>query len=301
MYGRRQQQYGGGGYGSPRGRRGGSRIGIMLLIGLAYAGYALFNYYSNSQENPITGEIQRVSVSPEQEVAIGLQSAPHMVQQHGGLHPDQRAQGLVKQIGERLINTPTGRLSEYLYDFHLLADPQVVNAFALPGGQVFITQALFSQLKTEDQLAGVLGHEVGHVIHRHGAERMAKMELTKGLTGAAVMASGDYSTAQAAQMIGDLVNMKYGRDQELESIEYELYQIHLQSFATHYIAVVISGNFDLNAKNKVQDIIFDFYHSFMAMNLDLVFKTSSTEKSIIPVSKSHVEKELKKYFGNAKI
>jgi len=91
------------------------------------------------------------------------------------------------------------------------------------------------------------------------------------------------------------------RDQELESIEYELYQIHLQSFATHYIAVVISGNFDLNAKNKLQDIIFDFYHSFMAMNLDLVFKTSSTEKSIIPVSKSHVEKELKKYFGNAKI
>jgi len=220
MYGRRQQQYGGGGYGSPRGRRGGSRIGIMLLIGLAYAGYALFNYYSNSQENPITGEIQRVSVSPEQEVAIGLQSAPHMVQQHGGLHPDQRAQGLVKQIGERLINTPTGRLSEYLYDFHLLADPQVVNAFALPGGQVFITQALFSQLKTEDQLAGVLGHEVGHVIHRHGAERMAKMELTKGLTGAAVMASGDYSTAQAAQMIGDLVNMKYGRDQELESDDF---------------------------------------------------------------------------------
>ena len=220
MYGRRQQQYGGGGYGSPRGGRGGGRIGIMLLIGLAYAGYALFNYYSNSQENPITGEIQRVSVSPEQEIAIGLQSAPQMVQQHGGLHPDQRAQGFVKDVGTRLINTPTGRRSEYNYDFHLLADPRVVNAFALPGGQVFITEALFSQLDSEDQLAGVLGHEVGHVIHRHGAERIAKMELTKGLTGAAVMASGDYSTAQAAQMIGDLVNMKYGRDQELESDDF---------------------------------------------------------------------------------
>jgi hypothetical protein len=91
------------------------------------------------------------------------------------------------------------------------------------------------------------------------------------------------------------------KDQSLELIEYELYQIHLQSFATHYIAVVISGNFDLNAKNKLQDIIFDFYHSFMAMNLDLVFNTSNSNQSIIPVSKSRIEKELRKYFGHAKI
>ncbi len=91
------------------------------------------------------------------------------------------------------------------------------------------------------------------------------------------------------------------KDQNLELIEYELYQIHLQSFATHYIAVVISGNFNINAKNKLQDIIFDFYHSFMAMNLDLVFNTSNSKKSIIPVSKSRIEKELRKYFGHARI
>lgn len=225
MYGRRGNQYGGnqyGGdpYGQPQRRRGGSRIGIMLIIGLLYAGYALFNYFSNSQENPITGEVQRVSVTPSQEIAIGLQSAPSMVQQHGGLHPDQRAQAFVKEVGNRLVNSTVAAQSEYQYDFHLLADPNVVNAFALPGGQVFITEALFRRLESEDQLAGVLGHEVGHVIHRHGAERMAKMELTQGLTGAAVMASGDYSTAQAAQMIGNLVNMKYGRDQELESDDF---------------------------------------------------------------------------------
>jgi len=91
------------------------------------------------------------------------------------------------------------------------------------------------------------------------------------------------------------------RNQELESIEYELYEIHLQSFATHYIAVVISGNYMLSAKNKLQDIIFDFYHSFMAMNLDLVFETKNTEKSIVPVPKSRIERELAKYFGNAQL
>lgn len=91
------------------------------------------------------------------------------------------------------------------------------------------------------------------------------------------------------------------RNQELESIEYELYEIHLQSFATHYMAVVISGDFGLTAKNKLQDIIFDFYNSFMAMNVDLVFDTRNAEKSIIPVAKSRIERELSNYFSNVKI
>jgi predicted Zn-dependent protease len=192
----------------------------MLIVGLIIAGFTLMKYCSQTQENPITGEVQHVSISPEQEVALGLQSAPAMIQQHGGLHPDQRAQEIVKTIGERLVRNTIARRSNYEYDFHLLADPNVVNAFALPGGQVFMTEALFTRLENEDQLAGVLGHEVGHVIHRHGAERIAKMELTQGLTGAAVIASGDYSTAQAAQMIGSMVNMKYGREQELESDDF---------------------------------------------------------------------------------
>jgi len=62
-----------------------------------------------------------------------------------------------------------------------------------------------------------LGHEMGHVVARHGAQRIAKAELTEGLTGAVVVASGDARSAQVAQMVGQLVNMKYGRDDELES------------------------------------------------------------------------------------
>ena len=70
---------------------------------------------------------------------------------------------------------------------------------------------------TEGQLAGILGHEIGHVIARHGAQRIAKPELTEGLTGAVVVASGDARAAQAAAVIGQLVNMRYGREDELES------------------------------------------------------------------------------------
>ncbi len=227
MYGRRPQQqpYGRGGYGNNRGGRSGGgglisgRFKIMLIIALLYGGYAVIKYYSNTQVNPITGEKQRVSLTTEEEIAIGLQATPQMVKQHGGLHPDPQLQKYVKTIGQKLLRTNLAVESDYQYDFHLLYDPQVINAFALPGGQVFITEALFSKLENEDQLAGIIGHEIGHVIHRHGAERMAKMELTQGLTMAAVIGAGDASMAQMAQYVGNLVNMKYGRDQELESDE----------------------------------------------------------------------------------
>src|SRR5690606_26163857 len=97
------------------------------------------------------------------------------------------------------------------------------NAFALPGGQVFITAALLSRLRSEGQVAGVLGHEIGHVVARHGAEHMAKARLTQGLTGAAVLATYDPSdpssrgSAAVAALIGQMVNMRFGREDELES------------------------------------------------------------------------------------
>ena len=205
--------------GSPYGGSGPRRrnIGGGLIIAVLFAGFALCKYYSNSQFNEITGETQHVSITPEQEIALGVNSLPAMIEQYGGLHPDAEAQKFVKMVGQRIVAQSDAKQTPYQYDFHLLYDPKVINAFALPGGQVFITQALFNELESEDQLAGIFGHEIGHVVARHGAERIAKQELTQGLTGAAVIASGDYQTAQAAQMIASLVNMSYGRDQELES------------------------------------------------------------------------------------
>ncbi|MCL4145587.1 UNVERIFIED_CONTAM: hypothetical protein GTU68_052552 [Idotea baltica] len=141
--------------------------------------------------------------------------------QHGGLFNNQEAQDLVDSIGEELLLASNIDESPYRFEFHLLADPDTVNAFALPGGQVFITLALFKELETHGQLAGVLGHEIGHVLERHSAQRIAKQKLTQGITGAAVLATYDPSSgtsnAQIAQMIGGLVNMKYGREDELES------------------------------------------------------------------------------------
>lgn len=197
-------------------RRGGMTKG-RLLIALVIAAFALGSYFMSGEENPITGEMQYVSLSPQQEIAMGLQAVPEMAAQHGGMANDPHKQAVMDQVGQRLVQNSVARDTDWQYEFHVLADKDVINAFALPGGQVFITQGLYDKFTSEDQLAGVVAHEISHVIARHGAQRMAKMQLTQGLTGAAVVATGDQGAGQMAAMVGQMVNMKYGREDEIES------------------------------------------------------------------------------------
>lgn len=203
-------------------RRSGSGWGRLIMAGVI-ALVSLISYFGSRQDNPVTGETQYIGITVEQEIALGLQAAPQMAEEFGGLDPDQQAQAIVDQLGNSIVqNSPAGR-TPYEYEFHLLEDDQTINAFALPGGQIFITRALFDQLGTEGELAGVLGHEIGHVVARHSAEHIAKAELTQGLTGAAVIATYDpdnpasANSAQVAALIGQLINLKFGRDDELES------------------------------------------------------------------------------------
>ncbi len=196
----------------------GGRIPIKLILGAGIILFALLRYWGNTEKNPWTGRSQHITIEPAQEIALGLQSAPQMAEQFGGLYPDQQLQKKIDEIGHRLVNSSIASQTPYTYDFHLLRDPQTVNAFALPGGQVFITYGLLSRLKNEDQLAGVLGHEIGHVIGRHSAERMAKQNLTKGVVnGVLVGSDGGYGAAQTTAMIANMINMSYGREDELES------------------------------------------------------------------------------------
>jgi predicted Zn-dependent protease len=194
-----------------------------ILIALVIAAFSLLSYCGSKAYNPFTGEEQYVAISKEQEIALGLQAAPEMAQQYGGADPDSQAQALVDEVGQRIVVANDLGETGYPFEFTLLDDEQTVNAFALPGGQLFITAALFDQLQTEGQLAGVLAHEIVHAVARHSAQQMAKAELTQGLTGAAVIAAYDpddpssQRTAQVAALIGQVINMRFGREDELES------------------------------------------------------------------------------------
>ena len=189
---------------------------IRIFIGLAIVAFAFFKKCANTQENPYTGKEQTISMSTEKEIAIGLQSAPQMINQYGGMHPDQNQQRYIDAIGAKLVTNSLAKDTPYQYEFHLLADNETINAFALPGGQIFITQALFSKLTSEDQLAGILGHEIGHVLGRHSAERIAETEFWQTISqGASVGADA----GEVVAGIGQNVLLGNGRDDELESDE----------------------------------------------------------------------------------
>jgi predicted Zn-dependent protease len=193
-----------------------------LIIALVVALGGVLTYLGTRSVNPVTGEVQHVSLTPAQEIALGVQSAPKMAAEFGGELADPGVQRYVESVGQTVVQRSEAAKSPYQYKFHVLADPKTLNAFALPGGQIFITWGLLSKLSNEAQLAGVLGHEVFHVVGRHSAEQMAKQGLTQALAGAAVMATSDSvgsasNNAIIAQFVTQMIGLRYGRQDELES------------------------------------------------------------------------------------
>jgi predicted Zn-dependent protease len=196
-----------------------------LMIALILAVIAVGGYFFGTREeyNEVTGENQRIAYTVEQEIALGLQAAPEMAQQFGGLYQDERVQAQIDELGRRLVEQSEAGDTPYEFDFHVLADTQTINAFALPGGQIFITAGLLNIMETEGEIAGVLAHEIVHVVGRHSSEQIAKAQLTQGLAGAAAAVlydpenPGSSGAAQLAMVVGQMVTMKYGRDDELQS------------------------------------------------------------------------------------
>jgi predicted Zn-dependent protease len=159
-------------------------------------------------------------VSTQQEVEMGQQYAAQINQQLPIIQ-DPELNRYINVLGDSIA-----RLTERqdLPEWHFyIVDSREVNAFAVPGGFVYVNRGLIERTQRMDQLAGVLGHEIGHVVGRHGAEHIAKQQLTEGLTGAAVLATYDpnnpstQNSAAVAAMIGQLVGMRFGRQDELES------------------------------------------------------------------------------------
>jgi predicted Zn-dependent protease len=153
------------------------------------------------------------AISQEQEIEMGRQMAPQFEKEYGGLHDDPVVQDYVNRVGMSLVQFAGRR--ELPWQFRVV-DSDQINAFALPGGYVYITRGLLGNLEDEAQLAAILGHEIGHVIERHSVQQIQRAQgaqfipLLAGLFGGGLV--GD-----AAGAVTQLGLMKYGRDQEREA------------------------------------------------------------------------------------
>lgn len=208
----------------PHDRRSQARLGWgRLLTVFVMALVAVGGYYGIRGYNPVLTEVRRARITPQQEIAIGLQAAPAMAQRYGGLSSDQRAQQRVDRVCHDLVEKTEARRSPYDFDCHVLADARTVDAFALPGGQVFVTTGAIERLPSDAGLAGVLGHEIGHVLARHGTERIAGVPIAPGLNGAAVLAAYDPADpasrrkAAVATLIGRLIDLRFSPREEAEA------------------------------------------------------------------------------------
>jgi predicted Zn-dependent protease len=166
--------------------------------------------------NPVTGKRQLSLVSTEQEIALGKQSA-EQVAQSIGRYPDPGIQGYVEGVGKKLA--AASERPELPWTFTVLDDP-TVNAFALPGGPVFVTRGILTHLNSEAELAAVLGHEIGHITARHSVQQISKAQVAQLGLGVGMIFSEDLR--QYGQVAGaglQLMFLKFGRDAEKQSDE----------------------------------------------------------------------------------
>ncbi len=182
---------------------------LLLLMLVFFTGCAV---------NPVTGKKELSLVSEQQELAIGAQQyAPARQSQGGDYAVDHQLTLYVSQVGQRLAAVSDRKLP---YEFRVL-NSSVPNAWALPGGKISINRGLLTELKSEAELAAVLGHEIVHAAAKHGVRSMSKgMLLQAGVMGTAIASQGtDYANlAQTGASIGaQLITQKYGRDAERES------------------------------------------------------------------------------------
>jgi len=185
-----------------------SLVSLLVTLGLL-AGCAT---------NPVTGKNELSLVSEAQELAIGAQQySPARQSQGGDYVVDRQLTAYVNEVGQRLAVVSDRKLP---YEFNVLNN-SVPNAWALPGGKISINRGLLTELKSESELAAVLGHEVVHAAARHGAQQMSKGLLLQAAVLGTVVATQGKSYGNLAQLganIGaQLISQKYGRDAERES------------------------------------------------------------------------------------
>jgi predicted Zn-dependent protease len=164
--------------------------------------------------NPVTGKNEIALVSESQEIQMGQEYAQQIVRSMG-VYEDKRVQDYVSRLG--MAMAAKSERPKLPWAFYVMDDP-TVNAFALPGGSIFITRGILTHMNNEAELVGVLGHEIGHVTARHSVQQMTRQQIAQIGVGVGSILSSDVAqyAGLASQGLGVLF-LKYGRDAESQS------------------------------------------------------------------------------------
>jgi len=180
--------------------------------------------------NPATGQRQLALISEQQEIALGQQEAQNALAQFGR-YDDAALQEYVAGVGRKLA--AASERPDLPWTFTVVDDP-MVNAFALPGGPIFVTRGILAHFGSEAELASVLGHEIGHVTARHSVEQMSSAQLANLGLGVAMIASEGFRPYAGLAMQGlQLMFLKFSRDDESQSDELGLRYVTRTGYDPH--------------------------------------------------------------------
>jgi predicted Zn-dependent protease len=197
-------------------------LAVVVALTLAVGG-------CTAVRNPATGETQYTSLSPEDEVRLGRSEHPKVLAEYGGAYADPALQAYVSRVGQELARR--SELPDLRFTFTVIDSP-IVNAFALPGGYVYVSRGLLALADDEAELAGVLAHEIGHVTARHTAQRVTQAQYGQlgamaAQLGGAILGGwlgGDAGSRLGGQLGGQLGTLGatawvqgYSREQEFEA------------------------------------------------------------------------------------
>ena len=163
--------------------------------------------------NPVTGNSDFVMMSERDELSLGSQAYQQVLKEYP-IYKDEKLRAYVQQVGEKVASN--SHRSNLQYQFSVV-DSADINAFALPGGYIFINRGLLAYLNSEAELAAVLGHEVGHVTARHGVRQQSQSQAWNILGQMVAIGTGVGVAGDLTNVVGSAVVTGYGRDMELEA------------------------------------------------------------------------------------
>lgn len=163
--------------------------------------------------SPLAEEPPLMALSEQEEIQLGRTEHRKIVAQFG-IYRDDNLQSYITKIGERIASHSSR--SELPYHFTILDDP-MVNAFALPGGYIYITRGMLAHMNSESELAAVLGHEIAHVTEKHAERSMNRGKIMKGISTVAAIATGTAAVYDLGNMFGGVLLKGYSRAFELEA------------------------------------------------------------------------------------
>jgi len=170
--------------------------------------------YAGCVVNPLTGADEFMLFPPEQDVEIGKAYSVEVEKQLGGRIENDALQEYITAVGRKMASI--SHRADIEYHFTALND-ESVNAFALPGGYIFITKGLLEKFRTEAQLAAILSHEIVHVVARDTANTMSKDIGTSLLLVVAIMANVSQGAVTAGQVTQQIIGLRYSREDEREA------------------------------------------------------------------------------------